>query len=94
MLYKMILLFSLMIGFSAQAMVSLESGEYSVSAVDLEISNNQLPFKLFRFYNHRARPQGIFGSKWCSNLCAVRARSTQSKGQFKSKKCVDFSVNS
>jgi hypothetical protein len=68
MLYKMILLFSLMIGFSAQAMVSLESGEYSVSAVDLEIANNQLPFKLFRFYNHRARPQGIFGSKWCSNL--------------------------
>lgn len=60
--------FVLMIGASASALVALESGEYSVNAVDLEITKNQLPFKLFRFYNHRARPQGIFGSKWCSNL--------------------------
>ncbi len=68
MFHKLIILVVFFIGISANALVSLESGEYSVNAVDLEISNKQLPFKLFRFYNHRARPQGIFGSKWCSNI--------------------------
>jgi len=64
----MLLLVFIFAGFSAHALVSLESGEYSASAVDFEVSKSSVPFKLFRFYNHRARPHSIFGDKWCSNL--------------------------
>ncbi len=63
-----ILLASLLFGFSAFSLVDTKNANYSKTFVDINLEGKGLPFLVERTYNSRSLYKGLFGYGWCSNF--------------------------